>query len=70
MFELVFSFDEVLTVGGHREAITLAQITTNLSMESHEEKLHKMIQQSKVTQATEEANRKAKAFREEKRAMK
>ena len=49
MFELVFAFDEVLTAGGHRESITLAQITTNLNMESHEEKLHKMIQQSKAS---------------------
>jgi hypothetical protein len=69
-FELVFAFDEVLTFGGYRESITLAQINTNLGMESHEEKLHKMIQQSKETQAKEEADRKAKAFREEKRAAK
>jgi hypothetical protein len=70
MFELVFAFDEVLTTGGHRENISMAQISTNLLMESHEEKLHKMIQQSKVTQAKEEADRKAKVFREEKRAAK
>mmetsp|Transcript_12055 Transcript_12055/g.28240 ORF Transcript_12055/g.28240 Transcript_12055/m.28240 type:complete len:518 (+) Transcript_12055:397-1950(+) len=68
MFELVFAFDEVLTYGGHRENITLAQIQTNLSMESHEEKLFKMIQQSKETQAKEEADRKAKNFMAEKRA--
>jgi len=69
-FELVFAFDEVLTFGGYRESITMAQINTNLAMESHEEKLHKMIQQSKESQAKEEADRKAKAFREEKRAAK
>jgi len=69
-FELVYAFDEVLTYGGHRENITMAQIQTNLNMESHEEKLHKMIQQSKVTQAKEEADRKSKQFREEKRAAK
>lgn len=68
MFDLVFAFDEVITNGGHRESITLAQIQTNLSMESHEEKLHMMIEQSKMTQAKEEADRKAKEFREEKRA--
>lgn len=69
-FELVFAFDEVLTFGGYRESITMAQINTNLAMESHEEKLHKMIQQSKESQAKEEADRKAKTFREEKRAAK
>mmetsp|Transcript_21726 Transcript_21726/g.44598 ORF Transcript_21726/g.44598 Transcript_21726/m.44598 type:complete len:559 (-) Transcript_21726:213-1889(-) len=70
MFDLVFAFDEVITTGGHRESISMAQISTNLLMESHEEKLHKMIQQSKETQAKEEADRKAKVFREEKRAAK
>ena len=69
-FELVFAFDEVLTFGGVRENISLAQIQTNLTMDSHEEKLHKMIEQSKMTQAKEEADRKAKVFREEKRAAK
>lgn len=68
MFDLVFAFDEVITNGGHRESITLAQIQTNLLMESHEEKLHQMIEQSKMTQAKEEGDRKAKEFREEKRA--
>ena len=70
MFELVFAFDEVLTTGGHRENITLTQIQTNLTMDSHEEKLHKMIEQSKIGSAKEEADRKAKAFREEKRQQK
>ena len=70
MFELVFAFDEVLTTGGHRENITMTQIQTNLTMDSHEEKLHKMIEQSKIGSAKEEADRKAKAFREEKRQQK
>ena len=39
-------------------------------MDSHEEKLHKMIEQSKIGSAKEEADRKAKAFREEKRQQK
>lgn len=70
MLELVFAFDEVLTTGGHRENITMAQIQTNLTMDSHEEKLHKMIEQTKIGSAKEEADRKAKAFREEKRQQK
>lgn len=68
-FELVFAFDEVLTTGGHREHITLPQIQTNLSMQSHEEKLHKMIEASKVSSAKEEGDRKAKIIREQNRAV-
>ena len=45
-FEIIFAFDEVLSLG-YRENITLQQIRTNLEMDSHEEKLHDMIQQSK-----------------------
>mmetsp|Transcript_23161 Transcript_23161/g.61937 ORF Transcript_23161/g.61937 Transcript_23161/m.61937 type:complete len:326 (-) Transcript_23161:1297-2274(-) len=63
MFELVFAFDEVITTGGYREQISLQQIQTNLSMESHEEKLHKMIEQSKVASAKDEADRRAKTIR-------
>jgi len=70
MFDLVFAFDEVITTGGHRESITLQQIQVNVSMESHEEKLHKMIEQSKVSSAKEEADRKAKALQEQRRADK
>lgn len=69
MFELVFAFDEVITTGGYREQISLQQIQTNLSMESHEEKLHKMIEQSKVASAKDEADRKAKSIREERKKM-
>mmetsp|Transcript_23160 Transcript_23160/g.61928 ORF Transcript_23160/g.61928 Transcript_23160/m.61928 type:complete len:514 (-) Transcript_23160:306-1847(-) len=69
MFELVFAFDEVITTGGYREQISLQQIQTNLSMESHEEKLHKMIEQSKVASAKDEADRRAKTIREERKKM-
>lgn len=65
MFELVFAFDEVLTPGGHRETITMPQIQVNLSMESHEEKLHKMIEESKVSSTKEEADRRAKTIKQQ-----
>jgi coatomer subunit delta len=45
-FELVFAFDEVISVGGLRENVTLMQIKSNLAMDSHEERLHNMIQVS------------------------
>ena len=50
-FELLFSFDEVLTAGGYNESVTLQQIRTNLEMESHEERLAIMIKASKMNEA-------------------
>lgn len=63
-FELIFAFDEVITIGGYREPINLAQIRTNLEMDSHEEKLHKMIKQSKIDQAKDQAKEAAKSIKE------
>lgn len=41
-FDLLFAFDEVISLG-HKENVTVSQVRQNLEMESHEEKLHKMI---------------------------
>eukprot|EP00955_Chlamydomonas_euryale_P105923 365668-Chlamydomonas_euryale.AAC.10 len=41
-FELVNAFDEVISLG-HKENISVMQVKQNCDMESHEEKLHKMI---------------------------
>lgn len=41
-FDLIFAFDEVISLG-HKENITIMQVKQNCEMESHEEKLHKMI---------------------------
>lgn len=41
-----------------------AQIKTNMEMDSHEERLHNMIQDSKREAAKEEAGRRAKELRE------
>jgi len=68
-FELIFAFDEVITAGGYREPINLQQIRTNLEMESHEEKLHKMIQMSKMESARDQAKDAAKVIRERQRDM-
>lgn len=43
-FEIVSAFDEVISLG-HKENITVMQVKQNCAMESHEEKLHKMILQ-------------------------
>lgn len=54
-FDLIFAFDEVITAGGYREPITLQQIRTNMEMESHEEKIHIMIKNSKMESAKDQA---------------
>eukprot|EP00898_Chlorokybus_atmophyticus_P008195 jgi/Chlat1/8377/Chrsp80S00644 len=57
-FELIFAFDEVISEG-HKENVTVAQVRTFTEMESHEEKLHKMIIQSKVNDTKDIMKRKA-----------
>lgn len=57
-FDLVFAFDEVISLG-HKENITVQQVKQNCEMESHEEKLHKMIIQSKINETKDIMKRKA-----------
>jgi hypothetical protein len=57
-FDLVFAFDEVISLG-HKENITVQQVKQNCEMESHEEKLHKMIIQSKINDTKDIMKRKA-----------
>jgi len=68
-FELIFAFDEVITAGGYREPITLPQIRSNLEMESHEERLHNMIKQTKMDAANDKARAAATTIREKKTTM-
>jgi len=63
-FELIFAFDEVLTAGGYKEEVTLTNIRTNLLMDSHEEKIHMALKQSKEEQARDEMRRQAKSIKE------
>ncbi|XP_076950116.1 coatomer subunit delta-2-like [Bidens hawaiensis] len=46
-FELIFAFDEVISLG-HKENVTVAQVKQYCEMESHEERLHKLVLQSKI----------------------
>ncbi|SCU82852.1 LAFA_0D00408g1_1 [Lachancea sp. 'fantastica'] len=69
-FEILGSFDEVITMG-HKENLSLTQINTYLSMESHEEKIQEIIERNKEFEAAEERKRRAKEIsrREHERKM-
>lgn len=58
-FEILSAFDEVLSLG-YRENLTLSQVTTFLEMESHEEKIHEIIERNKEIEAAEERKLRAK----------
>lgn len=68
-FELLSAFDEIINLG-YKENTTLSQIQTFLSMESHEEKIHDIIERNKVVEANEEKKRKAKDIQRRELAMK
>lgn len=62
-FEIIYSFDEVLDWGGLRENVDLQQIASFTEMYSHEERLAKMIQESKMAEAKEERKRREEEIR-------
>uniref|UniRef100_M4BDM8 Coatomer subunit delta n=1 Tax=Hyaloperonospora arabidopsidis (strain Emoy2) TaxID=559515 RepID=M4BDM8_HYAAE len=66
-FELVFGFDELITAGGHSENINVQQVRINMEMESHEEKLHNMILDSKRAAAKDDMKRHTARIKEEQR---
>ncbi|KAB1222815.1 hypothetical protein CJ030_MR2G022306 [Morella rubra] len=57
-FELIFAFDEVISLG-HKENVTVAQVKQHCEMESHEEKLHKLVLQSMINETKDHMKRKA-----------
>ncbi|GAX83714.1 hypothetical protein CEUSTIGMA_g11139.t1 [Chlamydomonas eustigma] len=57
-FEIVAAFDEVISLG-YKENISVMQVKQNCEMESHEEKLHKMIIQSKINDTKDLMKKKA-----------
>lgn len=68
-FDLIFAFDEVLTAGGYKEEVTLSAIRTNLIMDSHEEKVHLALKQTKEDHAKDEMRRKAKDIKDRQMAQ-
>lgn len=67
-FDLVFAIDEVITVG-YKDTVTLQQIKTFTEMDSHEEKLQKIIMDSKINEAREAARKKAATIEQQKADM-
>jgi hypothetical protein len=57
-FELIFAFDEVISLG-HKENVTLGQVKQYVEMESHEERLHKLVIESKINDTKDLMKRKA-----------
>ncbi|KAL6517783.1 hypothetical protein OROMI_033484 [Orobanche minor] len=57
-FENIFAFDEAISLG-HRESVTVAQVKQYCEMESHEEKLHNLVLQSKINETKGLMERKA-----------
>ncbi|XP_074285200.1 coatomer subunit delta-like [Silene latifolia] len=57
-FQLISAFDEVISLG-HRESVTVAQVKQYCEMESHEEKLHKLVIASKISETKDVMKRKA-----------
>ncbi|TVU36718.1 hypothetical protein EJB05_18663 [Eragrostis curvula] len=49
VFDLVTAFDEAISLG-NKENVTVAQVKQYCEMESNEEKLHKLVMQSKVNE--------------------
>ncbi|KAI9921539.1 hypothetical protein PsorP6_002532 [Peronosclerospora sorghi] len=66
-FDLIFGFDELITAGGHSENVNVQQIRVNMEMESHEEKLHNMILESKRAAAKDDMKRHTARIKEEQR---
>lgn len=69
VFELTFAVDEVVSIG-YKENVTLDQIHTFCEMDSHEEKLQKIILEQKMNEAREEMKRKADNIDRQKSEMK
>lgn len=57
-FELIFAFDETISLG-YKENVSVAQVKQYCEMESHEERLHKLVMQSKINETKDVMKRKA-----------
>ncbi|KAL8446833.1 hypothetical protein Emag_004594 [Eimeria magna] len=68
-FDIIFMLDELIS-GGYREALTLQQIQSFVAMDSHEEKLQKMIAEGKEKEQADRRREIAQRLEKEKLAAK
>lgn len=57
-FELIFAFDEAISLG-NKENVTVQQVKQYCEMESHEEKAHKLMMQSKINETKDVMKKRA-----------
>ena len=65
-FEILEAFDEIVSLG-YRENVTLSQVRTMLEMDSHEERIHEIIERNKELEAKEELKRRARQLEMQRR---
>ena len=65
-FEILEAFDEIVSMG-YRENVTLSQVRTMLEMDSHEERIHEIIERNKELEAKEELKRRARQLEMQRR---
>lgn len=61
------AFDELVSIGGVREDVSVQQVRLNIGMDSHEEKMAEMLQKSKEREAVEAMKLKARQLDIQKR---
>ncbi|KAA0164997.1 hypothetical protein FNF27_00141 [Cafeteria roenbergensis] len=66
-FEIICALDEAISAGGQAEQVTLEQIRTFMEMDSHEERLDKMIKKSRMEAAASERKSAESAIADSKR---
>lgn len=67
-FELLSSFDEVVSLG-YREKVGMTEVRAAMEMESHEERIQEIIARNKENEAKEELKRRAKQLEMQRREM-
>lgn len=67
-FDLILSFDDVVTMGGYRDSVTASQLEAYLDMESTDEKIHKKMRMVREAEAKEKAKKHQKDIKKKRRA--
>lgn len=59
-FDLILSFDDLITLNGYRDSVTMSQLDAYLSMDSTDEKMHKKMRMIREKEAKEIAKKQQK----------